>query len=278
MAANPPTSGSKIPASVPPATMMSASPRRMISDASPRAWPPVAQAETVAKLGPVMPKLMAIWPAPMLGMPIGMRNGLIRSGPRRALVDMPSYERPDATEPGPEDHAGRLGERRPRAAPGRPAWSMRLAGGDEAELDVAVRAALVLAIEDAARVEVVDLGGDPRRSGATDRTPRWCGRRSARRRGPPRCVATSLPSAVSMPIPVRRTPARAPSSDQLPGPDRRGPIDVARQAARGDRVGDRQRVELRPPDLGGHLAVLDVDERPRRRWVRRRRRSPPTRR
>jgi hypothetical protein len=40
--------------------MTSASPRRMVSDASPSAWPPVAQADTVAKFGPVIPKLMAI--------------------------------------------------------------------------------------------------------------------------------------------------------------------------------------------------------------------------
>ena len=112
-----------MPASAPPATMTSASPRRMISHASPRAWPPVAQADTVVKFGPVIPKLIAIWPAPMFGMPIGMRNGLIRSGPRSALIEKPSIERPDAAEPGPEDHAGPLGERRPRSVPGSPAWS-----------------------------------------------------------------------------------------------------------------------------------------------------------
>ena len=37
----------------------------------------------------------------------------------------------------------------------------RLAGGDEAELDVAVHPALVLAVEDAARVEVWTSAGDP---------------------------------------------------------------------------------------------------------------------
>ena len=42
-------------ASEPPASMMSASSRRMVSYASPTAWPPVAHADTVAKLGPVMP-------------------------------------------------------------------------------------------------------------------------------------------------------------------------------------------------------------------------------
>ena len=62
----------------------------MISLASPIAWPPVAQAETVVKLGPVIPNWMAIWPAPTLGMPIGTRNGLIRFGPRRAFVVNPS--------------------------------------------------------------------------------------------------------------------------------------------------------------------------------------------
>ena len=73
----------------------------MISDASPMAWPPVAHAETVAKLGPVMPKLIATWPAPTFGIPIGIRNGLIRSGPRRAFVEMPSMSVPTPPSPVP---------------------------------------------------------------------------------------------------------------------------------------------------------------------------------
>ena len=161
IAANPPTSGSKMPASVPPASMMSASARRMISLDSPMAWPPVAQADTVAKFGPVIPKLIATWPAPTLGMPIGMRNGLIRSGPRRALIEMPSTRVPTPPRPVPRTTPGPLGELALEAF--RQAGLVeRLAGGDEPELDVAVRPALVLAVEDAARIEVDDLAGDPR--------------------------------------------------------------------------------------------------------------------
>ena len=52
---NPPTNGSKIPASLPPAIIVSASLRRIVSHASPIAWPPVAQADTVVKFGPTIP-------------------------------------------------------------------------------------------------------------------------------------------------------------------------------------------------------------------------------
>ena len=142
--------------------MTSASPRRMISDDSPMACPPVAHADTVVKFGPVIPKLMATWPAPTFGMPIGMRNGLIRSGPRSAFVENPFDQRADAAETGPEDDAGPLGEVALEAFR-QPGLVERLAGGHEAELDVAVGPALVLAVEDVARVEVADLGGDPRR-------------------------------------------------------------------------------------------------------------------
>src|SRR5690349_1595550 len=78
---------------------------------------------------------------------------------------------------------------------------------------------------------------------------------------PSQVGATPWPSAVSMPIPVTTT-RRVTSAHQLPGADRRGAIDVTGQATGGDRVGDRQRVELGPPDLGSDLVVLDVDERP----------------
>ena len=59
IAAKPPTSDSCTVASVPPASIMSASPRRIVSQASPMEWPPVAQAETTPKLGPCGPKMMA---------------------------------------------------------------------------------------------------------------------------------------------------------------------------------------------------------------------------
>ena len=46
-----PTSGSKTGASEPPATMMSASPRMIVSAASPMAWPAVAQADDGGPVG-----------------------------------------------------------------------------------------------------------------------------------------------------------------------------------------------------------------------------------
>ena len=82
----------------------------------------VAQAETVVKFGPVMPKLIATWPAPMFGMPIGMRNGLIRSGPRRAFVENPSISVPTPPSPVPRITPVRSASS-PSKRPGNPAWS-----------------------------------------------------------------------------------------------------------------------------------------------------------
>ncbi len=65
-------------ASQPPANMMSASPRRMISLASPMACPTLAQALVVEKLGPRAPKTMPATPDAMLAMAMGMKNGLRR--------------------------------------------------------------------------------------------------------------------------------------------------------------------------------------------------------
>jgi hypothetical protein len=48
IAAKPATSGSQMAASAEPASIISASPRRMISQASPITWPPVAHAEASA--------------------------------------------------------------------------------------------------------------------------------------------------------------------------------------------------------------------------------------
>ncbi len=81
IAAKPPTSETWIPASDEPAIIRSASPRRMVSQASPRAWPPVAHADETAKLGPSAPKTMDAWPAARFGIAMGMKKGLIRSGP-----------------------------------------------------------------------------------------------------------------------------------------------------------------------------------------------------
>ena len=124
--ANPPTVASWIPASTPPAIIMSASPRRIVSHASPRAWPPVAQADTVAKLGPMAPVAIAICPEPTLAMPIGMKNGEIRSGPRSAItstlsnsVDTPPRPEPTIT---PVRSAIGSSSRRPGSPASSSAW------------------------------------------------------------------------------------------------------------------------------------------------------------
>ena len=162
MDAKPPTVASWMLASTPPAIIMSASPRRIVSQASPRAWPPVAQAETVAKLGPSAPVAIAIWPAPTLAMPIGMKNGEIRSGPRSPISSTLSNS--VCTPPSPDPTITPV-----RAAvvvvqpAGQAGVVQRLARAHQRELDVAVRPPHLLAVQDARRVEVPDLGGDPRR-------------------------------------------------------------------------------------------------------------------
>ena len=118
----PPTTASWIAASVPPASMMSASSRRIVSQASPIAWAPVAQAETVAKFGPSIPNAIATWPEPTFGMPIGMKNGLIRSGPRSAMSR--TLSNIVATPPRPDPRMTPVRSASgPSIRPGRPAWS-----------------------------------------------------------------------------------------------------------------------------------------------------------
>ncbi len=100
---------------------MSASPRRIVSHASPSAWPPVAQADTVAKLGPMAPVAIAICPAATFAIPMGMKNGEMRSGPRSPISSTLSNS--VATPPSPEPtitpvRAAMASSRRP----GRPAW------------------------------------------------------------------------------------------------------------------------------------------------------------
>ena len=73
-----------IGASVPPARITSAWPRRIDSAASPTAVEPVAQAETGAKFWPRRPSWIAIWPLAVSTSTDGMKNGETRSGPRSA--------------------------------------------------------------------------------------------------------------------------------------------------------------------------------------------------
>ena len=63
------------PDSDPPASITSASPRRIISVASPIACALDAHAETCAMFGPLAPYFIAISPAAMSMIIIGMRNG-----------------------------------------------------------------------------------------------------------------------------------------------------------------------------------------------------------
>ena len=122
MDANPPTVASWMPASTPPAIIRSASPRRIVSHASPRAWPPLAHADTVAKFGPIAPVAMATWPAPTFAMPIGMKNGEIRSGPRSPITSTLSNS--VATPPSPDPTITPVRAARSSSSrPGRPAAS-----------------------------------------------------------------------------------------------------------------------------------------------------------
>ena len=81
MAAKAPTPVSLIGASAPPVNMTAASPRRMISKASPMALEPAAQAVQVALQGPLVPSSSETCAEPMLAMIIGIKRGLSRSGP-----------------------------------------------------------------------------------------------------------------------------------------------------------------------------------------------------
>ena len=70
------------PASVPPAIITSAAPRRMTAAASPMPWLPDAQAVTTHELGPRRPSCIETWPADMFTIVIGIISGEARSGPR----------------------------------------------------------------------------------------------------------------------------------------------------------------------------------------------------
>ena len=61
--------------------MTSASPRRMISKASPMACAEAVHAVQVARFGPRALKRIETWPAARLMMDAGMKNGEMRRGP-----------------------------------------------------------------------------------------------------------------------------------------------------------------------------------------------------
>ncbi len=80
-AANPPIASSVTVASAPPATITSASPRRIDFAASPRQCVDVVHAVTMARFGPFAPSMIDRLPAIMLMIVPGMKNGEILLGP-----------------------------------------------------------------------------------------------------------------------------------------------------------------------------------------------------
>ncbi len=67
--------------SVPPAIMASASPVRIRRKASPMEWVPVAHAVTAQELGPFAPVFIETCPEARFIITMGMKNGVILSGP-----------------------------------------------------------------------------------------------------------------------------------------------------------------------------------------------------
>src|SRR5262245_10037695 len=80
-APNPPMLIGVMAASDPPAIMLSAAPRTMISNASPMECADAEHAVHVAEFGPFAPKRIDTWPAARLMMADGMKNGEILRGP-----------------------------------------------------------------------------------------------------------------------------------------------------------------------------------------------------
>src|SRR5689334_2338063 len=68
-------------ASLPPASIRSASPYWIVRSAVPIAWFADAQADATLQLGPPRPKAMAIWPEAALDIILGTKNGLMRPAP-----------------------------------------------------------------------------------------------------------------------------------------------------------------------------------------------------
>ena len=87
MAPNPLMPTSEIPASVPPANITSARPRRIASIASPIAMLEAAQAVHCDASGPRVPSSIETQAAPMFGMIAVIESGLTRSGPRVTSVE-----------------------------------------------------------------------------------------------------------------------------------------------------------------------------------------------
>ena len=112
MAANPPTLIGVIDASDPPAIITSASPRRMISVASPIACADAVQAVHVARFGPRAPKRIDTCPAARLMMDAGMKNGEIRRGPPVEQLFVLPLDRREPADARRDEDADLVGHRR----------------------------------------------------------------------------------------------------------------------------------------------------------------------
>ena len=80
-AAAPPSPVGEVACSAPPATITSQVPYWIMRMASAILCEPVLQAETIEIFGPLKPLMMEIWPATMLTMLAGTKNGEILRGP-----------------------------------------------------------------------------------------------------------------------------------------------------------------------------------------------------
>ncbi len=145
-----------IAASVPPARTMSAWPRRIVAAPSPIAVEPVAQAETGAKFGPVMPSWIAIWPLAVSTSADGMKNGETRSAAALEEDLLLLGDRRDAADRGADEDAD------PRRVELLDAGLVPclLRGGDGQE-DVAVHPARLLGRDQRRGIEATHLAGDP---------------------------------------------------------------------------------------------------------------------
>ena len=122
----------------------------------------VAQAVTAVSLGPCAPRILATWPVPMLAIIIGMKKGLTRPMPPSisrvccsSSVAMPPMP---LTDEDADAGAVRVGDVQAGVLHG------HLGGGD-GELDEAVHALGLFAVQIVVRVEALDLGGDARGDG-----------------------------------------------------------------------------------------------------------------
>ena len=187
-------------------------------------------------------------------MPIGMKNGEIRSGPRSAMTRTLSNS--VATPPSPEPRITPVrAASSPSSRPGSPAWSSAWRAPTSAELDVAVGP------PDAPCGRGRRSGRSRCTSAAISRVSRdgskasIVARRSGRRRAPPRSRRRPGRAPSRRPCRSRRRAAAASGQLQVIGPAspcapwRRGRRRPGSPRAR-DGVRDREHVELGAPDLG----------------------------